>query len=120
MRGRVFGNAACGDDFYGMQENDRQLRKLLIREPEGQRRTHIHVRELGQFNQRYALLFRDYLRDSQAARNAYQVLKQRASELFPDSIDGYLFLKEPVVHLIYEAASLWGQSTGWEPDQDFI
>src|SRR5262245_34823542 len=36
--------------------------KLYFRAPEGQRRTHTHVRALGRPNQRYPLLFRDYLR----------------------------------------------------------
>ncbi len=35
--------------------------KLFFRAPSGQRRTNTHVRVLGRPNQRYALLFRDYL-----------------------------------------------------------
>lgn len=108
------------DDFYGMPETDQELRKFFFREPEGRRRTHIHVREAGRFNQRYALLFRDYLRNSKVSRQSYEVLKQRAAELFPESIGGYLYLKEPVLHIIFQAASLWGESVHWEPDQDFV
>ncbi len=36
--------------------------QALFRQPEGQRRTHDHVREPGRANQRYALVFRDDLR----------------------------------------------------------
>jgi GrpB-like predicted nucleotidyltransferase (UPF0157 family) len=81
---------------------------------------HIHIRELGRFNQRYSLLFRDYLRASEAVRVEYEVMKRRAAQLFPDSIDGYLFLKDPVFHIIYEAACLWAKSVEWEADDKFI
>jgi GrpB-like predicted nucleotidyltransferase (UPF0157 family) len=108
------------DEFWTMPVTDPQLRKLYMREPEGERRAHIHIRELGRFNQRYALLFRDYLRDSEAVRKGYEEVKRRAARLFPDSIDGYLFLKDPVFHIIYEAACLWARTTGWAPDDEYL
>ncbi len=108
------------DEFHGKPETDVELRKLYIREPEGERRAHIHIRELGRFNQQYALLFRDYLRASKVVRDEYECLKQRAAHLFPDSVDGYLYLKEPVFHIIYEAACLWASTVGWVPDDDYL
>lgn len=108
------------DEFPAVAMGDLDLRKLFMREPEGERRTHIHIRELGRFNQRYALLFRDYLRTSVAVRLTYEVVKRQAAELFPDSIDGYLRLKDPVFHIIYEAATLWATTVGWTPDHDFV
>jgi len=108
------------DLFHRKSETDPELRKLYMREPEGERRAHIHIRERGRFNQRYALLFRDYLRSSEDVRAEYELLKRRASQLFPDSIDGYLFLKDPVLHIIYEAASLWAEKVGWSPDEDYV
>jgi GrpB-like predicted nucleotidyltransferase (UPF0157 family) len=108
------------DVFHKKPETDPELRKLYMREPEGERRAHIHIRELGRFNQRYALFFRDYLRSSEEVRAEYQLLKRRAAQLFPDSIDGYLFLKDPVLHIIYEAASLWAEKVSWSPDEDYI
>jgi GrpB-like predicted nucleotidyltransferase (UPF0157 family) len=108
------------DEFHGKPETDIELRKLYMREPEGERRAHIHIRELGRFNQRYALLFRDYLRASKVVREEYEVVKIRAAHLFPDSIEGYLYLKEPVFHIIYEAACLWASSVGWTPDDDYL
>ncbi|HEV8438069.1 MAG TPA: GrpB family protein [Methylomirabilota bacterium] len=107
------------DVFHTKPETDPELRKLYMREPEGERRAHIHVRELGRFNQRYALLFRDYLRSAEGVRAEYELLKRQASRLFPDSIDGYLRLKDPVLHIIYEAASLWAEKVGWGPDEDY-
>ena len=103
------------DVFFGMGDTDPELRKIYIREPEGDRRTHVHVREHGRFNQRYALLFRDYLRASPQACVGYAELKRRAAHLFPESIDGYLFIKEPALHLIYDAASRWAAEVGWQP-----
>jgi GrpB-like predicted nucleotidyltransferase (UPF0157 family) len=108
------------DEFPAVTMPDPGLRKLFMREPEGERRAHIHVRELGRFNQRYALLFRDYLRASAAVRAEYEVVKRRAAQLFPESIDGYLFVKDPIVHIIYEAATLWATMVGWMPDHEFV
>lgn len=111
------GDAFEYDVFHTKPATDPELRKLFMREPEGDRRAHLHIRELGRFNQRYALLFRDYLRSSERVRDEYEILKRRASQLFPESIDGYLFLKEPVLHIIYEAASLWADKVGWSLGQ---
>ena len=108
------------DLFHAMPETDPELRKLYMREPEGKPRVHIHIRELGRFNQRYALLFRDYLRSSQLVCAEYELFKRRAAQLFPDSIEGYLFLKEPVLHIIYAAASLWAEHTDWSPGSDHV
>ena len=108
------------DVFHGKPETDPELRKLFMREPRGDRRAHIHIREFGRFNQRYALLFRDYLRSSENVRAEYELLKRRAARLFPESIDGYLSLKDPVEHIIYEAASLWAEKVGWSPDKDYL
>lgn len=108
------------DVFHNKPETDRELCKLFMREPKGERRTHIHIRELGRFNQRYALLFRDYLRSSENVRAEYELFKHRAAQLFPENIDSYLFLKDPVEHIIYEAASIWAEKVNWSPDEDYL
>ncbi|PJJ59862.1 GrpB family protein [Hymenobacter chitinivorans] len=102
------------DIFHPLPPDSPELRKLYLREPAGERRLHLHVREAGRFNARYALLCRDYLRAHAPARQEYELLKQRAAHLFPASIEGYLFVKEPVFHLLYQAAELWAQATGWQ------
>jgi len=114
------GTAFQYDVFHKKPETDPELRKLYMREPESERRAHIHIRELGRFNQRFALLFRDYLRSSEDVRAEYELLKRRAAQLFPDSIEGYLFLKDPVEHIIYEAASLWAEKVAWSPGKDYL
>jgi GrpB-like predicted nucleotidyltransferase (UPF0157 family) len=114
------GTAFVYDEFHGKPETDVELRKLYMREPEGERRAHIHIRELGRFNQQYALLFRDYLRASKVVREEYEYVKHRAAQLFPNNIDGYLYLKEPVFHIIYEAASLWAEKINWVADEEYL
>src|SRR2546426_214353 len=62
------------DLFHTKAATDPELRKLYMREPEGERRAHIHIREGGRFNQRYALLFRDYLRSAEDVRTEYELV----------------------------------------------
>ena len=97
-----------------------QLRKKNFREPEGQRRCHIHVRQQGLKNQRYALLFRDYLRVNETVRIGYETIKRRLTNIFPESIDGYLYIKDPLMDIIYEGAESWAAHTGWSPDDKFL
>ena len=85
------------DEFSGMDPNSPELEKRMIREKAGQRRMHIHIREYGRFNQRYPLLFRDYLRTSTVTRQTYGLLKERLAQLFPESKDGYYFIKDIIV-----------------------
>lgn len=114
------GEAFIFDEFRTIAADDLELRKLYMREPAGERRAHIHIREAGRFNQRYALLFRDYLRASDAVRREYEVFKRRATQVFPESIDGYLYLKDPVFHIIYEAARQWAEAVDWRPGDDYM
>ncbi|WP_434626885.1 GrpB family protein [Chromobacterium sp. CV08] len=87
-----------------------QWRKFFFREPEGLRRAHIHVRRAGSANQRYALLFRDYLRAHPATVDAYGELKRRLAAGLADP-DSYPDVKDPAVDLIYLAAEQWASQT---------
>ena len=87
---------------------------FLLASPE--RRVHPHVRVAGAANQRYALLFRDYLRDHPAAAAAYASLKTKLSELDPPlEPDDYTDVKDPACDLIIVAAEDWAERTGWRP-----
>jgi len=88
--------------------------KLLFRPPPGQRRTNTHVRVHGRANQRYALLFRDYLRAHPASAQAYAELKRRLAQHLADPAL-YPEVKDPAVDLIYFAAEAWAAATGWQP-----
>jgi GrpB-like predicted nucleotidyltransferase (UPF0157 family) len=90
--------------------------KWFFNSPEGQRRTNTHVRVQGRANQRYPLLFRDYLRTHIGTAGAYAELKERLAAHLADQ-DTYPFVKDPAVDLIYFAAEEWAATTGWQPGE---
>ncbi len=55
-------------------------KRLLVEAP-GQRRLNLHVPVEGRPNQRYPLLFRDYLRAHLVAATSYATLKRRPADL---------------------------------------
>lgn len=69
-------------------------------------RAHLHVREAGRANHRYALLFRDYLRGNDDAATAYERAKRTLAELCADT-EQYSDAKDPVCDLIVQAAERW-------------
>jgi GrpB-like predicted nucleotidyltransferase (UPF0157 family) len=77
-------------------------------------RANVHVRVAGRANQRYALLFRDYLRAHPLAADAYAELKRRLARELPD-VGTYADVKDPACDLIAVAAEAWAADTGWEP-----
>jgi GrpB-like predicted nucleotidyltransferase (UPF0157 family) len=93
---------------------DRDWEKWLFGPPVGQRQTHTHVRVQGRANQRYPLLFRDYLRTHPATAEAYAELKRRLAQHLADP-KTYPDVKDPAVDLIYLAAEDWAGATGWRP-----
>lgn len=98
----------------GQSENPHDWEKLYFRAPAKQRRTHTHVRVLGRANQRYPLLFRDYLRSHPETAEAYARLKRMLSEHLADP---YMYpdVKDPAVDLIYLAAEEWAKKVNWQP-----
>jgi GrpB-like predicted nucleotidyltransferase (UPF0157 family) len=74
-----------------------------------------HVRVEGTFNQRYALLCRDYLRAHPPTAAAYAEIKRQLARYFPDDIDAYYDIKDPAFDLFMSAAPEWVEHTGWEP-----
>jgi len=87
---------------------DTDWEKLYFRAPAGQRRTHVHVRVLGRPNQRYALLFRDFLIAHPDTAAAYGELKRRLATSLRDPND-YPDVKDPACDLIYFAAKRWAE-----------
>jgi GrpB-like predicted nucleotidyltransferase (UPF0157 family) len=90
-------------------------RKRFLNEPAGDRRTNMHVRVMGDANQRYPILVRDYLRTHPRSAEAYAAVKRDLADTFTDDIGRYADMKDPVCDLIYLAAEDWAQTTGWEP-----
>ena len=97
----------------GAAGTDTDWEKWYFTAPAGQRRTNTHVRVAGSANQRYALLFRDYLRAHPATAAAYAELKRRLAAGLADP-DDYPDVKDPAIDLIYLAAEDWATATGWE------
>ena len=109
------------DNFCGTEGEDAaEWRKMNFREPADGRRVHIHVREQGRLNQRYALLFRDFVRANKTIRVGYEITKRRLAEIFPECIDGYLYIKDPFMDVMFESARIWAREADWAFDQDYL
>jgi GrpB-like predicted nucleotidyltransferase (UPF0157 family) len=96
------------------QGSETDWEKLMFRPPANQRPTHLHVRALGRPNQRYPLLFRDYLRAHPVASAAYAQIKTSLSQRHPDDVDFYYDIKDPLCDIVIDAAEDWAQATGWQ------
>jgi GrpB-like predicted nucleotidyltransferase (UPF0157 family) len=99
----------------GGETSPEEWRKMYFREPEGESPVHVHVREAGRANQRYPLLFRDYLRSEPSAGLAYAEVKRQLAKHGPDDWDLYYDVKDPVCDVVISAAEVWAHSTGWRP-----
>lgn len=95
--------------------DDPEWEKRLFKPPDSQRPTNLHVRVNGRANHRYALLFRDYLRQHPEAAHAYAALKRRLAHYVGDNREAYTETKDPVCDLIMQAAEKWAAETGWQP-----
>ncbi len=97
----------------GQSADPEQWRKWFFKPPAGHRPTNVHVRVAGRANQRYPLLFRDFLRAHPDYACAYGRLKERLAgnlanaRMYPD-------VKDPAVDLIYFAAEKWAAETSWQ------
>lgn len=89
--------------------------KRFAREAPGEKRTHVHIREQGRRNQRYALLFRDYLRAHPLVAEAYARLKETIALFHREDRDAYVEIKDPAVDLIALPAEEWAERTRWKP-----
>ena len=78
---------------------------------------HLHVRADGRLNQRYALLFRDYLRADPVAADAYGLLKRALAEIALDDLDIYCDVKDPACDLILAGAEHWPHGRAGGPGQ---
>ena len=105
--------------LYDHQPSDQtlpalELEKLLVK-PIAGRRANIHVRVAGRFNQRYPLLCRDYLRSHPDAGSAYAAIKRQLARYFPNDVEAYYDIKDPVFDLMMVGAADWAQQINWTP-----
>lgn len=89
-----------------------ELEKFMARKAKNSRRTHIRVE--GRFNQRYALLCCDYLRSHNGAA-AYAEIKRQLARYFPENVETYYDIKDPVFDIIIAGANDWAGVTDWHP-----
>lgn len=90
-----------------------QWQKWLFKEG-GERPINLHVRIKGRANQRYALLFRDYLRANPLVSRAYGQVKASIIKYHPeDDMNAYYDIKDPVCDIIMGGAETWAEATAW-------
>ncbi|ORA59976.1 dephospho-CoA kinase [Mycobacteroides franklinii] len=78
----------------------------------------VHVRVDGWPGQRFALIFRDWLRSDPQARAEYLSIKQAAERAAAEAngdLGAYVDAKEPWFASAYPRALAWAAETGWTP-----
>lgn len=90
----------------------REWPKLVFAPPVGERATNVHVRHALSATARRNLLFRDFLRASDTARNAWGDFKQHLARMGVD-IYQYGQAKAGPTEILMIAAENWAADTGW-------
>ena len=99
----------------GQNDQPEQWLKWIFKPAVDQRPVNVHVRLPGRANQRYALLFRDYLRASPLIAQAYAQVKVALVKYHPeDDMEAYYDVKDPVCDIIIGGAEVWATSTEWQ------
>jgi GrpB-like predicted nucleotidyltransferase (UPF0157 family) len=86
--------------------------KLVFGPPPDARDSNVHVRVAGAPNERYALLFRDFLRADAPARLAWSRFKIQLAEK-TDTLAAYGTVKDPASDLLLALAEGWAEDVGW-------
>lgn len=98
----------------GAPETESEWQKWMLRPADGLRAANIHVRVAGRLNQRYPLLFRDYLRAHPPIAGAYAQVKRALARYHPDDKVAYYDVKDPVCDIIIGGAEEWAAATRWQ------
>ena len=67
--------------------------KSMAGQRPGESRVHIHIRVVGRSNQRYPLLFRDFLRAEPAVSGTYCLIKTELAARHGEDVDPYYAVK---------------------------
>jgi dephospho-CoA kinase len=86
--------------------------KLVFATPQHLRPGNIHIRVAGSPNERYALLFRDFLSADRAAREAWGRFKTELA-VATENLADYGAVKDPATDLLLALAERWAQETAW-------
>jgi len=76
-------------------------------------RDHVPTGWTGAPNERYALLFRDFLRANDRARDLWGSFKVRLAVEVEGNRELYVELKDPATDVLLTAAEEWASVTGW-------
>ena len=96
----------------GKDEEAHEWEKWFFQPASAGRRVNVHVRMPRRANQRYAILFRDYLRAFPAIAQAYGQVKEAIVKYHPEQdMEAYYDIKDPVCDIIYGGAEQWAAST---------
>lgn len=76
---------------------------------------HVHICTAGSEWERRHLLFRDWLREDVADRDAYSHHKQRLAEREWPDMNAYAAAKGTLIAEISARAEAWARATGWTP-----
>jgi GrpB-like predicted nucleotidyltransferase (UPF0157 family) len=99
----------------GEDDNPELWAKLFFNQPPRRRRVNVHVRIDGNPNQRYPLLFRDYLRAHPNSARTVALIKREIVKRHAEDEEAYYDIKDPVYDLIWDAAQDWSRHIGWTP-----
>lgn len=91
-----------------------QWSKWFFKPAPDHRPVNIHMRIADHANQRYALLFRDYLRTHPLAAAAYAQVKMALAQRDNADIDFYYAVKDPVCDIIMAGAQEWVVRDSWQ------
>jgi GrpB-like predicted nucleotidyltransferase (UPF0157 family) len=100
---------------YRFRPKNPDLTKRYFREPAGEPRTHIHVREMGSWSEQLALLFRDYLRTHPEDAAEYAAQKHRLAAAHGRDRHDYTEAKGPLIWQIVARAHGYSMQVGWRP-----
>lgn len=96
-----------GGDVLGVEAS-----KMVFAPPVGARAVNVHMRAMGGPGERYALLFRDYLRSNAVARDDWGAFKRRLAQSVPN-LNDYGQIKSPATEILMHAATAWAATTTW-------
>ena len=99
---------------YVFRAENPERTKRYFREPPGEPRTHIHVRQRGSWAEQFALLFRDYLRSNVDEADKYAALKRALAEQYRADQTAYTDAKDPYLWQLIYRADCWSQDVGWQ------
>lgn len=99
----------------GKESEAYQWEKWFFQPTSPGRKVNAHVRLPGRANQRYAILFRDYLRAFPTISQAYGQVKEAIVKYHPEQdMEAYYDIKDPVCDIIMGGAEEWAASTNWQ------